>query len=171
MSSATSPRARLDVGFLALTIAQDWLGLEEDGDNSGPGVHYLQEEAGIGDGAPWCAAAVNTWARQAHALKDLESPLERVPKQGLVQSYVDYGVGHGWVVRDDGLVLPGDIFCLQFPGGEYHHMGLVREPIRDSHFITVEGNSNDDGSREGRAVVSNPRRVTGGVLFLSPWED
>jgi len=168
MSAATSPRAHLPLPLLVLTCARDFEGLTEQGDNSGPGVNWLQSRAGIPDGAPWCAAFVNAAAELACALQDRPSPLEHVPQQGLVQSYVEHGTGRGWIVEDDDAAA-GDLFALLFPGGEYHHIGLVERPPRESHFTTLEGNTNEEGKREGRKVMSRTRRVTGGVLFLRPW--
>lgn len=151
-----------------LQIAEGYLGVHEvGGDNSGPDVELFLKAANLGRGNPWCAALVNHSAERAANEQGVISPLESVPLQGYVQSYVDYGRKHGWVIPFDS-ALPGDLFCVHFPSlKRYGHIGFVRKvsPDRKS-FTTVEGNSNDEGTREGKEVCCNVRKVTGTILIL-----
>jgi hypothetical protein len=43
--------------------------------------------------------------------------------------------------------------------GRYSHTGFVRAVVGQT-FTTIEGNSNDEGSREGYEVCSNVRPLT-----------
>lgn len=55
----------------------------------------------------------------------------------------------------------GDQFFIYFPSmGRYAHTGFVSE-VRGDYFKTIEGNSNNDGSRDGKVVCSNVRRWRG----------
>ena len=49
-----------------------------------------------------------------------------------------------------GLVKPGMIFHID-TGGRTGHAGIVAEVMGES-LVTIEGNTNDDGSREGIGV-------------------
>ena len=151
----------------ALAAALSKLGVREEGDNRGEAVAVFQNAAGIHPGQPWCAAFIN-WSAETGAKKlSVKSPLELVPLQGLVQSYVDYGEEHGWVIPFDA-VLPGDLCCIYNATLErYAHITFVRERVMNEHaFLTVEGNSNDEGSREGVEVCSIKRKVKANMVFL-----
>lgn len=55
----------------------------------------------------------------------------------------------------------GDIFYLYFPTlGRYAHCGFVAA-VDGDYIVTIEGNSNNAGSRTGGAVVSNRRHWAG----------
>lgn len=154
-----------------LLYAQDFLGIEEQGGpNRGPAVELFLRAADLRRGAPWCAAFVNACAEYGFALRNLRSPLEKVGRQGFVQDYVTYGKGQGWEVGWDE-VEPGDLFALWFPSKDrYAHIGLVYDPPRagvpDGEFTTIEGNTGDQGEREGYKVATRKRPLSDGVIFL-----
>jgi hypothetical protein len=52
------------------------------------------------------------------------------------------------------LPLPGDIFIMDFGKGK-GHTGFV-ESVNGDIIHTIEGNSNDDGNREGYEVCRKP---------------
>lgn len=141
----------------ALDEARAFVGIKEiGGDNKGPAVEFFQKLGQIREGQPWCAAFVNACAEIAAAKRNTVSPLEAVPWQGLVQSYYEMGVA--WRIKAD-LVGPGDLFLIWFTRQEaYRHIGFVeRVDWASQHYFTIEGNSNDDGSREGIEVVRRRR--------------
>jgi CHAP domain len=57
---------------------------------------------------------------------------------------------------DPGRVQPGMIFVQDFGGGA-GHTGLV-EAVEGGRLVTLEGNTNDDGSREGIGVFRRTGR-------------
>lgn len=160
-------RSSLPLGRCVIEYARDFIGLQEHGNNAGPGVEWFQKLGTIRAGLPWCAAFVNGIAEIACAVKDRVSPLEAVPLQGYVQSYFEYGTQQGWLVDEPDL---GDLFLVWHPNkNRYAHIGFVQDTI--THKIqTIEGNSNSDGSREGREVAENWRPVTDRLRFLR-WTD
>jgi hypothetical protein len=160
---------------LALVIAagQEAEGVhEEGGDNHGARVNWYQEEGGSGDGSPWCADFVNWCAKFAADILEIHSPLEDVSNQAYVQSYVDHFAAQGMTTKRPGKVEPGYLFALWFPKlNRYGHIGFVKSiDMKAWTFTTVEGNSNDEGSREGKEVCSNTRPITDRVLFIR-WAD
>ena len=153
---------------LTVTLALKEVGVHEEGKaNWGPKVKEYLAAAEIDVPAAWCAAFCN-WSAE-HAAKSLgvKSPLEQVPLQGYVQSYVDYGKKHGWEVpvRE---AKRGDLLCIWHQSlNRYGHIALVTGWTKDKKLITtVEGNSNTDGSREGREVVEHERTPTSKLVIL-----
>lgn len=156
-------RSQLSLAEATIAYARDFIGLKEHGNNLGPGVEWFQRLGTIRAGQPWCAAFVNGIAEIASAVKDRESPLEAIPYQGYVQSYFEYGSEQGWLVDQP---QAGDLFLVWFESkGRYAHIGFV-QIVSGNQFKTVEGNSNSDGSREGREVAENWREIKDNLRFL-----
>lgn len=153
---------------VALEKALAFVGVRETSPNWGPEVSTFLHAAGVDSPAPWCCAFVNYCAEMAAREVGVTSPLESVRYQASVQSCVDYGRAHGWQVKFASEVEPGDLFCIYFPSlSRFGHIGIVTAKHRDNrHFGTCEGNSNDDGSRDGYEVVRRVRENTDNVIFL-----
>jgi len=58
-------------------------------------------------------------------------------------------------------VKPGDIFIMQFKHGTGHTGFVVK--VENGIVHTIEGNTNDDGSREGYEVAQRKRTI--GEIF------
>lgn len=160
-------RSQVSLADAAVAYARDFIGLREHGNNVGPGVEWFQKLGTIRAGQPWCAAFVNGIAEIACAVKDRTSPLEAVPLQGYVQSYYEYGTQQGWLVNKPEA---GDLFLVWHESKErYAHIGFV-QVVTGNQIKTIEGNSNEDGSREGREVAENWREIREGIVFLR-WAD
>ena len=63
--------------------------------------------------------------------------------------------------RNPGLVVPGMVFFIDTGGGA-GHVGIVAENTNAS-LSTIEGNTNDNGSREGIGVFRRSRRRIGDI--------
>ncbi len=122
---------------------------EAPGKNRGPWVRIYGEE-----GQPWCAAFVSFVVRQAADLAFTEMPIrgsadcDELACQARRTSRLVEGM-------PDGQVEPGDAFLIYrpLPGGhkDYRHTGFV-ERIAIDHLVTIEGNTNPSGGREGYEV-------------------
>jgi len=129
---------------------------EIGGQNRGPWVRlYMNGEEGTE--FPWYAGFVSFLMRQAangRALpfepsESCDEIAQRAKQRGLFRQ------GGGTVPADVG---PGSLFLVRrkdAPG--FHHTGVVVAVNPDS-IVTIEGNTNDDGSREGYEAI---RRVRG----------
>lgn len=130
--------------------AKRYVGVMEKplGSNRGLEVDYWLKEAGVPLGLPWCAAFMGQVGRQALGAR---WPL---PRTALV------GALHQWAVLRNvcnSTPQPGDLFLMWEPDG-FHHTGLVTAVDADgAHYATIEGNTNDDGSREGVGVFARRR--------------
>ncbi len=157
----------LPVRLVFVKEAEDFLDIQEvGGDNFGPAVEFFQKLGEIRPGQPWCAAFVNACAEIACAKKNVWSPLEVVPLEGFVQSYYDQAKLKGWLRDRPGI---GDLFMVWHRRkNRYAHIGIVARTTTNG-FLTIEGNSNDEGSRQGYEVAQNFRQYSGGIVFANPW--
>lgn len=166
-------RGLLPPRLVFLALCEDCIGVTESaGPNRGHSVDFFLRlaERNPSDAEAWCAASMNAIAEVAcEMIKDMGSPLERVPLQAYVPSYYKTGEELGWLTETPA---PGDLFLLWHAGlRRFRHMGCVRWMHPDGTFQTAEGNSNEGGSAEGKAFVSLNRKTGPRDVFLNPWGD
>jgi lysozyme family protein len=148
----------------AIEIAQSQVGVLEDppGSNRGKEVDEYQRRVGIPPGNPWCAAFVYWCFDQAARALKINNP---VIKTGGVLDHWNQAYDNGirrvtldQAKEDPSLVVPGLIFIIDTgsPGGA-GHTGLV-ERVDGGMLVTIEGNTNDVGSREGIGVFRRKKR-------------
>lgn len=137
----------------ALAVAISQVGQTEKplGSNWGHPVQDYLLSVGINFPASWCMAFIY-WC----FLKASEEAGEATPllKTG--------GVLHAWETADEARKIEdhpqaGDIFIMDLGKG-LGHTGIVVSVSADGHVLqTVEGNTNDTGSREGIEVARKQR--------------
>jgi peptidoglycan hydrolase-like protein with peptidoglycan-binding domain len=139
---------------------------EIGGENSGPWVRmYMNGDEGVD--FPWCAGFACFVMKQAAAGR----PLPFTPGiscDGIAQSARERGL-----LRDGGTIKPEDITPGSFflvrrataPG--WHHTGLV-VAANGSTVTTLEGNTNDDGSREGYEAIRRVRTLAAVDYIILP---
>lgn len=134
----------LSLKALAVSITQ--LGQHENplGSNWGEPVKTYLHSVGIDFPASWCAAFVYWCYNQT----EIPNPL--VKTGGVLRHWGE--ADKKYRVTDP---QPGDIFIMDFGKG-LGHTGIV-EKVDTTFIYTVEGNSNDSGSREGIEVTRKQR--------------
>lgn len=162
-------RQNLPVELAVLSVARDFVGLQEIGSNRGPAVEFFQKLGGSEAGSPWCASFANTCCEIGCALKNVYSPLEEIRHdlQDYVQAYVDHGRDAGWEVTW-AFAFPGCLCALWRPSlNRYGHLLFLDEVYRvHGKFRSVEGNTNESGGREGIEVGQLVREVSDQMVFL-----
>ena len=140
---------------LLIHVAQKEVGVSEEPKNSnwGPRVSEYLKAVGIKFAAPWCMAFV-VWCCKEAGLN------EGIPKTGGVldawrKCKQQYRVTSGYRI--------GDILIFDFGGGKGHT--CIVEDVQGSILKTIEGNTNDDGSREGYEVARRDRSVHSAKLI------
>ena len=136
----------------ALEIAISQIGVRETGGaNRGPAVKKYLGSVGLGEGFSWCMAFVYWCFDEAAKEQNVKNPLVKTG-----------GVLAGWngatcvkikstnAVNNPSLVKPGQIFILDHGQGK-GHTGFVKS-VEGGFLTTIEGNSNNSGSREGIGV-------------------
>ena len=141
--------------------AESRIGIREIGDtNSGPEVDHYLAFVGLGPGYAWCMAfACETTGDSAEAV-GLNFEDTNLIKTGSCAAQADHARALGALIPGNlaaGQVRPGDVMVV-WEGGNYHHSGpVVAEPDADGVFQSVEGNTNDNGGREGTTVLRHTR--------------
>jgi len=163
-TTPVAPEAEPSLATAALAVAVDEIGQMEEppGSNRGPRVDAYARAIGLdpADALPWCAAFVYWCFEQAAAAEGTANPLVRTA--GVLDHWSrarDRGVRvvtGGRAKSNPELVRPGMIFIMDFGQGA-GHTGLVEEVV-GGRLVTIEGNTNDGGSREGIGVFRRTGR-------------
>lgn len=145
---------------LEIALTQEGISEEPKGSNWGPKIKEYLAAAGLKSSNPWCMSFVVWCFDQAAKELKLTNPLAKTG-----------GVLDQWNKRKDKLGVksnpqPGDVFIMRFAHGT-GHTGIVISD--DEKFVTtIEGNTNDDGSREGYEVAIRKRLKTAIMAYLRP---
>lgn len=151
----------------AVQVAATQVGVREDPRraNRGPQVDAYVRSVGLDvrEAHPWCAAFVYWCFERAAERVRSENPL---PRTGSVLEQWTRGPAHGArhlagedAATDPFLVKPGFLFVIDAGRGR-GHMGLV-ERAGPGTLVTIEGNTNLAGAREGVGVFRRgTRRLT-----------
>lgn len=144
----------------ALEIAQTQIGVQEapGHKNTGKDVEKYLASVGLSPGFSWCMAFVywcHIQACEAMGRKVLMFRTGGVLEQAR-QGKEKYG---------HATPKPGDVFIMDYGKGQ-GHTGIVEKVNADGTVSTIEGNTNDDGSREGYEVCRRVRSCLKIKIFL-----
>lgn len=131
----------------ALEIAKTQVGEQEKplGSNWGEPVKTYLHSVGIDFPASWCMAFIYWCFKVASDTNPL------IKTGGVLRQWNESDRKY----RVIGLPEPGDVFIMDFGKG-LGHTGFV-EKVEGNFIHTIEGNSNDTGSREGIEVTRKIR--------------
>lgn len=135
------------------------------GKNDSPEIREYLVVTGFDQPVPWCAAFLS-WTLTKH---DIDNPRSAwspawFPESRLVK------VHRTSVNNNTELPTRADVFGVYFASlKRIAHVGFVDQwPPESQYFITVEGNTNDNGSREGDGVYRK-RRLKTNAHKISRW--
>ncbi|CAN7399483.1 CHAP domain-containing protein [Pseudorhodoferax sp. LjRoot39] len=168
-AATASPTPPSPLMLQALGMAASQIGQMEAplGSNRGPMVDLYLKETGVPlTGSPdtraWCMAFVY-WAFE-HAALNLGTTNVAPRTAGCLDHWGRARFVPGAVritsaeaLADLSLVKPGQVFICDFGHG-LGHAGIVERVLPDGRLVTVEGNTNNDGSRSGVGVFRLERR-------------
>lgn len=133
---------------------------EVGGQNSGPWVRYYTRGS-EGAAFPWCAAFVTSVLRQAAEVQGAKMPVPYTLSCDLLAANAKKAGIFIPSKGAKGVIGAGSIFLnIRKAGADWDHTGLVIATGADS-IETIEGNTNDDGSREGYEVCRRFRSWNG----------
>lgn len=143
-----------------LEIARKEIGKMESpkGSNWGADVKKYLASVGSDNPAPWCMAFVYWCVDEACKELGLKNPLFKTPSVMWQHKQSKDKIGKRANPQ------PGDIFIMQFSLGK-GHTGFV-DTIENDTIHTIEGNSNEDGSREGYEVCAHARHTNKIFAYL-----
>lgn len=147
----------------ALEIAITQLGEQEKplGSNWGEPVKTYLKSVGITFPASWCMALMYWCFNEAAKQLGVPNPLIRT---GGVLAHWNKADKKYRVIGDP---QPGDIFIMDFGHG-LGHTGIV-ERVEKDVVHTIDGNTNDSGSREGVEVcrkIRNRNKMVGYLRYI-----
>lgn len=121
---------------------------EDRGPNSGDFVDdFLREAGGLGPGYPWCAASIN-WCCE---MLEVPNPAKA---DAAVVGWKNWAVAQG---RRRAAPARG-LLCYWLNRDQTGHIGIVSNFLADkNHVLSIEGNTNAAGSREGDAIARKQR--------------
>ena len=129
---------------------------EVGGQNRGPWVR-LYMKGHEGNDYPWCAGFVSFVLKQACVAHGISLPVvQTFSCDSLAASGKQNACFVGESKVNTESVLAGDIFLCRRTATDWTHTGIVLE-VDDQTFDTIEGNTNDEGSREGYEVCQRTR--------------
>jgi hypothetical protein len=163
----TAPAAATPISALlakTLEIATSQIGVMEQpaGTNRGPEVDEYIRRVGLNPAGkhPWCVAFLFFCFDEA--AKSLSRGNPMIKTAGVLDHWARAGaqgiprVTKTKAEQNPALVRPGHIFTID-TGGGLGHAGFVLE-VTGGKLITIEGNTNDTGSREGIGVFRRQSR-------------
>lgn len=126
-------------------------------------------------GPAWCGIAIQWWSDRAARLHGLRNPLDVVELEAWCPSYAETAVGRGWVVpwhEAD----PGCQVLFNFHGERWDHTGLMALPVEPDpdgflEVTSVDGNTNQAGSRDGDRVLRKVRLMPEDRVLFSKWDE
>jgi hypothetical protein len=153
----------LELRTRALALAERYVGVREHGGpNRGPQIERWLAKVGLDPGAPWCAAFLYGVYDESAAGLSMPNPIPRTGGVSKLWSRAPEYMRYGKPTR-------GAIF-VHFSQGTYApgakgHCGLVLG-VDGGNMLTVEGNTNAEGDREGDGVWYKTRPISYAFGFV-----
>jgi hypothetical protein len=150
----------------AIEFAHTQVGVMENplGSNRGPEVDTYLKAVGLNPASgsfAWCVAFTYFCFKKGAETLGTSNP--HIKTAGVLDHWNQAGkkpkvvrVTNAKAVADPGLVKPGSLFIIDFGGG-VGHSGMVVE-MANGRLVTIEGNTNDNGSRNGIGVFRRDSR-------------
>ena len=168
----TVSRRSIDSPLLkkVLAVAASQIGVMEKppGSNRGPEVDDYVSTTGLDPrgGFAWCACFVYWCFVQAASSVGVANPC--VKTAGVLDHWAKAAavpsarrILPAEASDQPSLIVPGTLFLLRTSATE-GHMGII-EQVRGNQLVTIEGNTNDTGSRNGIGVFRRTTRTIGQI--------
>ena len=149
-----------DLGAAIVAVARQHLvqgPREVGGQNCGPWVR-LYMDGNQGAAWPWCAGFATFVVEQASAALGRSTPIDRTYSCDVL---AERARSAGRLVADHPAdppraIPPGSLFLVRRTRNDWEHVGIVTA-VEGDVLRTIEGNTNDDGDREGYEVCARVR--------------
>jgi hypothetical protein len=126
--------------------------------NDGAWVEAIQRVTGNKKGDAWCASYVSVVLALYYG-GPKGNPL---PMSASCDVLLEAARKKGWLT---GKPTVGDVFLVMKSANDAIHTGFVTGVVKPGLISTIEGNTNDDGSRDGYGVFER-KRITGPLRFI-----
>ena len=161
MSTKSPVTSSGSVAEKMVSLAREEIGVSEvDGSNCGPRVDEYKAATWLDadKGWPWCAAFICWLVREAIEGEDVKFKRPRTAGAWDFENWAKQQSANGVELRkptnED--IKAGDIVVFTFS-----HIGLaVKDADSSGYVVTIEGNTNGAGGREGGSVLEKKRHVS-----------
>ena len=161
LSTKDVPVPKSTIAQKMVSLARDEIGVSEvDGSNCGPRGDEYKAATWLDPkyGWTWCAAFICWLVREAIYGKDVSFKRPRTAGAWDFENWAKQQSGGGVELRtppnED--IKAGDIVVFTFS-----HIGIAVKDVDSSGYVvTIEGNTNGAGSREGGSVLEKKRHVS-----------
>jgi peptidoglycan hydrolase-like protein with peptidoglycan-binding domain/predicted alpha/beta hydrolase family esterase len=169
---ALSGTSANNAGQALIDVAQSYIGVREQGYNSGAQVEAFQRAVdGVAQNEAWCMSFAQYCIKAVEKAAQADSPIAQSEHCLTV-----------WKNSPDNLKSsapkPGSLVIWQHGNSSSGHVGIVESVNADGTFTTIEGNTNDGSgvTREGIGVFRRQRDLNGSgemrvVGFLNVFPD
>ena len=159
------------LGKQVVEVARRYIGVEEQprGSNRGPHINDFLAHVGLPPGHPWCTAFVSFCVHKAAQELGMEMDF---PKTGWTPSLLSYAKKKSRLITRNEIEAgvkprPGWIALFYYPNLQrVAHSGIVERYLPLGMVVTIEGNTNNDGSREGYKVCRRLRKLKSIYAFV-----
>jgi hypothetical protein len=148
-----------------IEIAKSFIGMREIPGNMGfqdERFEQLMEDCGWQKGEAWCAYFVElVWKLAYNEYSEMISILDRLFSAGAIKTYNNFfqsGMFHINKHPEPGAIVIWQHWANNLPDWR-GHAGIVISLTNDNQFMTIEGNTNSTGGREGIEVAEKIRRL------------
>lgn len=142
-------------------IANSYVGQQEISGNKGfknPAFQKKMQDCGWQIGQSWCAYFTElVWKEAVGKTNPLFATLDRLFSPSATGTYANFKGNAAF--KTSNKPSKGALVVWRYGNGWQGHIGIVTDVIDNVSFRTVEGNSNNDGSREGIEVVKKVRKL------------
>lgn len=169
-ADATQQGATL-LGKQTAEVAKRYLGVEEQprGSNRGPHIDDFLKFVGLPPGNPWCTAFVSYCVHKAAS--EIGATIN-FPRTGWTPALLTWARKQNRLITRNEIEAgvkphPGWVALIYYPNlHRVAHSGVVERNLPLGLVATIEGNTNNDGSREGYKVCRRIRRIKSIYAFI-----
>lgn len=127
---------------------------ESGGNNQGAAIKKFQTAVdGVASGEPWCLGFVQWVVKEVCTFIGIKNPLFQTEHCMTLWRNTA-------LVKKHSVCNPGDLAVFKSRGSDSGHIGIVVQttPMAPGTFLAVEGNTNENGGREGNQVAVKTRQ-------------
>lgn len=118
---------------------------------------------------PWCSYFLCFCIKQAAETLNLDITLDDIPDTGSCDDLATtWGIEKHRLENNPKVINKGAIFLIRKLANDWIHTGFVLSHKNDS-IITIEGNTNMAGEREGIAVMKRVRRMSNNIDIINKY--
>jgi hypothetical protein len=141
------------------SVAESYVGQEEIRGNKGfqnPQFQKKMKDCGWNDGQSWCAYFTELVWKEAYGKSSpFYATLDRLFSPSATATFTNFSGNTAFKTGKTPKV--GALVVWRYGTGWQGHIGIVTEIKSESKFVAVEGNTNNNGSREGYGVFKKLR--------------